>query len=413
MRKNLHNIIYSVICVIGLMAMFSMVSSCSDSEEQQASETGFSKEEQLQIQNQIQAIRGVLKRLTGVEELEADFYQQTYTPTYGKVLNEANPFVRSVKTNEQKFAYEQFELMVADKNLITPTTDGYSVVFKYPSKIAQLANREEFGKLTYHQGDGSTRIAYVDVDIPSIPNLQRIDFVPSELWGDNSIVKNDTTAFKYGELVYFNGKEDRGEGYWLCVREYNGGQQDGILVHLNEGFKSGFCKSYSSGYSWSAYFDTTEEDVKAYMNFLWDGGELLKQNRKFLLDRGKKEYVLGMVINLGILDVDNICPSRFLENDNVYNGDKPAWIITKTYKGDQSHWFFWHWSVCEHLEIPAYSKNGRGEFSGWSYTTSSDWSEQEGKCYVYTINAIHFTNKIPDGMISKYNPAAHYGEDDE
>ena len=105
-----------------------------------------------------------------------------------------------------------------------------------------------------------------------MPKLQRIDFVPSKMWGDNDDVPQ--SAYKLGALVYFQGKEidgkTRGRGYWLCVRPYDG-FYDGILVHLNEGYDPNFAYLFKSrsGYSWTAYFKGDAGDPEAYMYFLY------------------------------------------------------------------------------------------------------------------------------------------------
>ena len=409
MNKKIYIIIYGIICTVGLMPMFS---SC-DSDEQ-SSERGAFSAEQLQLMNQMDAIRDVLNCLADVETLSDDFYQQTYTPTYGKVLDDANPFVRKMMADDSESAYREFAMMVGSKDLITPTADGYRVDLKFPTELAKLANRELFGKLTYHQGDGLTRTAYVDVDIPNMPKLQRIDFVPSKMWGDNDDVPQ--SAYKLGALVYFQGKEidgkTRGRGYWLCVRPYDG-FYDGILVHLNEGYDANFAYLFKSrsGYSWTAYFKGDAGDPEAYMYFLYCYKELIDLDKEYLLTNSPTyqyyDYTYGKWVtsSLGEVYIKEILPDRFLRNGNVYDGDKPAWIITDTYEGNY-HWGMagW-WSVCKHMEIPAHSKNGAGEFSGWNYDNANDWSKQSEKTYFYTISVLHFKDSAPDGCSLVYDPA--------
>lgn len=414
MNKKLYIIIYGIICAVGLMTMFS---SCSDSDEHSSGHGQFTAE-QLQVVKQMEVIRHVLNRLADVENLSIDFYQQTYTPIYGKVLDESNPFVRVMAADDKESAYQELVMLVEDKNLITPTADGYSVEFKYPSDLAKLANRDLFGKLTYHQGDGSTRIAYVDVDIPNVPKLQRIDFVPRKLWGENDNVK---TAYRLGELVYFEGEkidgQIRGEGYWLCVQQHTN-YDDGILVHLNEGYDEKYAYLFKarSGYSWTAYFKGHIEDPIAYTRFLCENKKLIELDKEYLLENsGTVQYYdifskKTMTYNLSNIYIKHILPSRFMQNGNVYDGDKPAWIITDTYEGSY-HWgsFGW-WTVCKHLEIPAHSNNGAGEYSGWEYDNDYDWSEQSKKTYFYTINVKHFKENKLEGFRSVYDPAP---EDEE
>lgn len=391
MNKKFYIIIFGIICAVGLMPL---LSSCSDSDEQ-SSDRGAFTAEQLQVMNQMEAIRDVLNSLADVETLSDDFYQKTYTPTYGKVLDESNPFVRKMMANDTESAYKEFVLLVGNKDLITPTADGYSVDLNFPSELAKLANREMFGKLTYHLGDGVTRTAYVDVDIPNMPKLQRIDFVPSKMWGDNEGA--GTTAYRLGSLVYFQGEEFsgevRGKGYWLCVRPYDV-YHDGILVHLSEDYNEKY--AFHSRYSWTAYFKGHGEDPEAYTSFLYFYRGLLQLDKDYLND--------NLSYSSAVEAIAGICPNRFLRNGKVYDGDKIAWIITDTYKGDY-HWGNGYWSVCKHLEIPAHSETGAGEYSGWCYDNAKDWSEQADKTYFYTINVKHFKTAPLDGCSLVYDPA--------
>lgn len=181
MRRILHLIIYRAICGVWLL-MMGMLTSCSDSSDSQensAAEEELTAEQQ-QAFKQLLAVKNVLTNLAGVEELSEDFASKTYPPIYGKVLDESKSFVRAMKADDQERALELFEMIVEQDDLLSQTSDGYSVELRLPDKVAQQG-KTSFGKLTYHESKDPSRVAYVDVEMPNIPNLQRIDFVPSQL----------------------------------------------------------------------------------------------------------------------------------------------------------------------------------------------------------------------------------------
>lgn len=392
MKKKLYIILYGFVCAVGLMSIFS---SCSDSDNQ--SSEGEQLTEKLQIAKQVNAIQNVLERLASIESLDGNFYQQTYTPTYGKVLDESKPFVRTMEAEDQNSAYQEFEVIVGDASLLTPTTDGYSVELKLSGELAKLANKKLFGKLIYHKGDGVTRSAYVDVEIPSLPKLQRIDFVPSKLLGNNATV---VTAFKRGELVKFEGvmKDDkiRGAGYWLCVRQ-NSATKKGALVHVNEGFDKNFAwyLYYDSDYSWRGYFYTTFDVIADYMTFIAEKKQLVDLDKEYLRNIGESDAIAGLF------------PRRFLEDGYVYNGDKPAWIIQDSYESTYDGSAGRHWKCCKHFYLDAKS-SGKGEYHEWWYHTPGDWSDQQNKYYFYTINVLYFEDKMPEGTSFVYDPSNDY-----
>lgn len=388
---KLHFIIYSIICAVGLMPMFS---SCSESDDKTSDDKQLT--ESLLMVKQVNAIQNVLTSLADIERLDDDFYQKTYAPTYGKVLDESNPFVRAIKADNKENAYQEFVGMVGDKNLLTPTSDGYSVELKLPSELAKLANKDLFGKLTYHQGNGSSRTAYVDVEIPNMPKLQRIDFVPSQLWGDNDDLP--PTPYLLGQLVYYEGewlnKATRGRGYWLCVREYTG-DKPGLLVHVNEGYDKDFARYlyYESDWSWAGYFYTRADESAPYINFLNLYPDQVKKVLSFLKKYGNKSTVEGIV------------PPRFLENDSVYVGDKPAWIIHDTYESEWDSSVSRHWKCCKHYYLAPKNKYGEGQYEEWWYHSPSDWSNEQGKYYYYTINTIRFKSAVPEKTRLVYDPS--------
>lgn len=401
MRRKLHLIIYIAICLVGLLGLMPALVACSDSDDHSSEQEELTWEQERQLK-QLDAIRTVLARLADVDSLSNDFYQRTYQPTYGKVLDESAPFVRAVKADDQERALDLFRMMVGYEDMMTATNDGYRVELKLPAFLVKNAKGGLWGKLTYHVGDGVSRIAYVDVEITNMPNLQRIDFIPSKLWGDNV---TETTALKLGELVEYMGNAQlggKGRGIWMCVRE-NKGPYDGIMVHLDVNCNENFAKWMDKGDGtnpkngcWMPYFSSNEEDVKAYLAFLNDNKFIVDANKKYL----EKEYP-G--------EVNAICPPGFLDNayGYVYQGSQPAAIVMEAYYGSWVWYMFYHDRHCNFYVLPKECKTGKGgSVHSIDYVAYSSWTKKVWNQYkIYTLSAIHFETSLPQGMVKKYDPA--------
>lgn len=389
MRRILHLIIYRAICGVWLL-MMGMLTSCSDSSDSQensAAEEELTAEQQ-QAFKQLLAVKNVLTNLAGVEELSEDFASKTYPPIYGKVLDESKSFVRAMKADDQERALELFEMIVEQDDLLSQTSDGYSVELRLPDKVAQQG-KTSFGKLTYHESKDPSRVAYVDVEMPNIPNLQRIDFVPSQLWGDNS---GEATAFKLGEVARYNGF------CWLCVRE-NDGPDPGVLVRLDVNANEQLStwmekeKNPSTG-GWKLSYPSTREDVKSYLTFLDNYAYALQLDREYI----KKHFPQ---------EADGFCPIGFKDADGyLYKRDKPAAIIMKGYMGSYVWYAWYHNRHCDYYTFPQESKDGKGEFRSFVYIRNKTWEkEMWNPYYLYSLSAIHFGGTAPSGVTSLYDPA--------
>lgn len=387
MNKKLHLIIYRIICMACLVLMVPGMVACSDSDtnivDDKTDDDIISSEEQETI-DRIESIRYVLRKLTGVDSLADDFYQRTYSPTYGQVLNEANPFVRAVKADSLELAVNLFQQLTGQYNLDVNTADGSIVTLKLPSVLATSAT-EDWGKLTFHKGDGSTRMAYADVEIPSIPQLQRIDFIPSHLWGNND--KYDTAPlFQLGELVMSSGKDGRGAGLWMCVRQ-NSGPYDCVLVHLDERFNDKFSTWYDDGeyadFSMSGWMPdkpADKEHVEAYLWFLNKHAKSMRNNIEFVKKRMPNE-------------LNSICPNGFFAEDGayVYKHELNAAIIRHGDFG-RSSWFR-DYRTTDFYQLPKESKHGENgsdrKVECWWH--SSYWNKNIYPNFNFsTLSAWHF-----------------------
>lgn len=392
MRRKLHLIIYMLFCG-GALLMMGALTACSDSsggQEKPVEEDELTAEQQREL-NQLVAIKNVLTNLAGVDELSEDFASKTYQPIYGKVLDESMPFARAKKADDPERALELFEMIVEQDDLLSPTSDGYSVELRLPEKVASQG-KTSFGKLTYHESKDPSRVAWVDVELPNIPNLQRIDFVPSQLWGDNS---GEGTAFKLGEVARFKGCN------WLCVRE-NDGPDPGVLVRLdinaNEQLSTWMEKEKdpSTG-GWKLTYPSTREDVKSYLTFLDNYAYALQLDREYIKQHFPNE-------------ADGFCPTGFKETDEyLYKRNKPAAIIMKGYMGDYVWYAWYHNRHCDYYTFSQESKDGKGEFQSFVYILDKTWhKEMWNPYYLYSLSAIHFGETSPMGVMSLYDPAVEF-----
>lgn len=393
MNKKLHLIIYGVVCMICLVLTVPAMMSCSDSDpnttENKDDET-ISPEEQ-ETMNRIALIRNVLWRLASVDSLTSDFYQRTYPPTYGTALDESNPFARAVKADSLEQAVNQFQQITERYDLDVNSADGCVINLKLPSVLA-TSETEDWGKLTFHKGDGTTKMGYVDVEIPSIPQLQRIDFIPSKLWGDNN--KYETSPiFQLGELVMSGGQNGRGSGIWMCVRQ-NNGPYDCVLVHLDERFNGKFSTWFDDGkyadFSWSGWkpdHPADREHVEAFLWFLNKHRESMENNIKYV----KKKFPN---------ELSSICPPGFFAENGkyVYKHVKPAAIVRW---GDFGTWsWFREYRTCRFYQLPKESEHGAegsDRMVEW-WWHGSYWHNDIYPNYNFsTISVLHFWKK-PDNM---------------
>ena len=375
-----------------LFHLFFILTSCSENEETyETSNEKITQEEQLAMK-QIDAIRTILIELTGIDELTDDFDNKTYQPSIGKIMDEATPFVRSLKIENAEEAEDYFMQIIGQQELATQTADGYTLTLKKP--VNQGEAEKEFGTLTFHKDNAeSKRYAHIDINIPNIPTLERIDFIPANMWGDND---SNNSPFQIGEIVYYNNQTCG--GYYVCVRECDG-PYDGLLVHMDEGYNSNYSYRLDDDEDngcWVPKLKSGTEDVKAYISFIHKFGYLLQKDVEYLQKTAPNE-------------VQSIAPTGMGVNGYVYNRDeKPAAIIMESYYGDWRFWSFCHYRHCNYYYIPPHCKTGSGSYkTSIDYTSEKDWyNNVYNSHHTYTISTITFGESKPTGMSSSYDPDA-------
>lgn len=387
MNKKKYHKIWLFLLLTTASFLFQTLTACSDDENKQEQnlrddEEEFSAEEKFQMK-QINAVWTVLNKLADNDSLTEDFAQRKYTPTYGKVLDEATPYTRSMKADSLEEAIDKFQQIVGEWDFAEPTSDGYNVILKYPT---QEGEEKMFGKLTFHKGEDKMLTAYVDVEIPCLPTLNRINYLPKEAWGDNEDV---TSPYNIGEIVYYNGTWLwNNRGYYICARHYNGASK-GVLVHLSRNFDSKFSEWMDKG--WRPLLPSEREDVKSYLTFIKDWGAILDKDIAYL----KKNYS-G--------EEASICPDGFHKDGYVYSYYTPAAIVMNGYFGSWS-WFYYYRNVI-YYELPGRNKYGsEGNEKRFEYIRDKTWDKFYDSHQLYTMSALYFKEKPLNRVIPIYDPA--------
>ena len=352
----------------------------------------------------------VLQNLAGVDDMPQNPDKEAFEPKYGEVRDESQPFVRSVQCDDAQLALDQFYAIVGGGSLATPTSDGYEVSLK-DMPLLPNGGAISIGTLTFHKGNGADNVGYIDIDIPCIPKLSRIQYVPKEAWGDNA---SDRSPYKPGEIIeYYPPNATYCTGYYICVRACsNNGLDDGLLVHMASGEPGGDESSNLDGDGvgcWKPhnrdYFSYGESEVKAYLSFIND-------NKKGKLEKAKK-FLNGQI-------ADNkpsrqgklwhILPGGFDNNVNsglLYSGDKTASIIYGSYFGSYAWIPAYDYRHSLEVHVPkncAVNALGTVSTENYKYVKDSSWKSHAGSYNFFTINIIKFSIAGVSGARVVYTP---------
>lgn len=363
------------------------------------------------------ATLSILSALTGDADPTALIDGGTYEPTYGRVINTASPLVRSVLCDDTEEATRAFLAIVgADESdddaadadgqpstatLVTATPDGLSISL-VDMPLLPDGKTLTLGTLTFHRDAADGRVGYIDVAIPSIPHLERIDFLTS--LPDNG---GAATAYYIGDLVYYEGNK-YAKGYYLCVQQAD--NADGILVHLCINDPGGDETKNLDGDNdgcWYPYnkdqgSPTTFDHCKAYVGFILNNPEKVENIKMFL--RG--DAALKQPHRSGKLD--NIFPQGF-------NNDQGA-----AFYSSDNRWAAIHYNAYfgSYAWIPAYSNryaqyclvrhNCKSKSDLWDkefkYVKDSKWNSFYKQNWNYTMNVIHFEGDPVSGAMLDYSP---------
>ena len=370
-------------------------------------------EEQYLIDCQF-SIMSIMQHLAGLEEVTPDVVNRTYEPTYGVTLDESAPYVRAVKCDTITDAELMFRSIAGidsanAERLLAPTPDGYALSLK-DLPILPDGKRFNLGTLTFHNDNSSGRNGYVEVAIPCIPHLERIDFLSPEAFPDND---GENSPYMKGDIVYVSDASGYCPGYYLCVKQYDG--YDGILVHMSrqtnkagnggtettnlDNDNDGAFRPYNRSKGQSTIFDI----IKAYARFIVNNQEKVRNIKMFL--NGEAMNKRPMTSN----SLGDIFPDRF------NNSRGRVWAPA----GSPARIFYEAEVTGDYAWIPAY--NYRRAFYAYvscqssadasvtdcsvKYVRDSYWNDfWDDYDYNYCMNVIRFGTSTINGTKLDFSP---------
>lgn len=157
----------------------------------------------------------VLRQLCDIEEDALG--NAKYTPKYGEQLDLARPGVYTLADSTAEAAEKRFWWLL-------PGCVADSLQTNFPGRTEYVTAH---GSIRYERGDGSNLLGTITVDIPEIPEVEKIMIIPAAFWPNN----DSSSPFTLGSVW-----QEKSTGYkYVCVRERNGGQM-GIMVTYDGGW---------------------------------------------------------------------------------------------------------------------------------------------------------------------------------
>ena len=186
---------------LALLALTFSFSSCSDDDDN----PGGNSEElspDYKYSDQAVALLTILDALAEVDSLPDNWNTSAFSveATYGLVLDDANPYVRSEAVSGAEEAIAVFNDLTGDDADASTRTKTWTC--------------EGVGSLTYTLKNLSDCTATIDVNVPKLRGLTQIRLVPAEAIGDNGTFKG-TPYYTVGDVVYDHA--DNGS-WWICAR---------------------------------------------------------------------------------------------------------------------------------------------------------------------------------------------------
>jgi len=382
----------------------------TDDDENEAKENetsnpeGDLSNEEMLLLNQQQAIVSIITTLTDEETVDPHFDQHKYEATYGQVLDESNPMVRAVKCDSVSIAEKMFRELVGCDELITTTSDGLTVSLKDMPLLADSASLT-LGTLTFHRGDGARETGYVDVNIPCIPRLARIDYITTAAFPMND---GANSPYKVGDLLWIDKNSKFSEGYYVCVQQAD--VAAGLLVHLCEGEAKGketINLDDDNDGCWYPYNEskgetTTSDCVRTYVNFLLTEKDKAASLKLFLdgdalnkkpAHKGCKKHVF---------------PGGFATDDNYAfrsSDGRNARVFYGAYFGSYAWIPAYHYRIAQYVYVPNYCQSlNYVEPYHMEYVNDSWWDDHVNDKLNYTMNVIRFYGKV-DHATLEYSPS--------
>ena len=406
----------ALVCGLGLS-----VTSCKDDDDEKIDErivtedgkTGvpdslLTEQERYQMACQ-SAVISTMRNLAGLESVTPDVVNETYEPTYGMTLDDLGATVRVKKCEGTEAAEQSFRAIAGLDStdavrMYTPTADGY-VLNLTDLPILKDGKKFTLGTLTFHRDGGPRRYGWVDVDIPCIPHLERIDYLSPDAFPDND---GGDCPYQVGDVVHVPFSSDLCSGYYVCVAT-NGNRS--TLVHMNKDPNPGGDESINFDDDdegcWIPYNNkhghaTTFEDIQDYACFMAKNKSKVANIKAFMEGKAanRKPSRSGKLWHL--------FPDGFNNDKGVVfnlNDSQSAYVYYDAYFGSSAFWdegVAFDWRYAKYALVPNNCTAGSQVQSGEKkYVFDSDWEDWLGG-NDYTMNVIH-TSKTVSGSTLEYS----------
>ncbi len=288
--------------------------------------TEWLKQEALQADSM--NIAYILRQLCDIEEDALG--NKKYTPKYGEILDLARPGVYTLADSTAEEAEKRFWWLL-------PGTLADSLQTNFPGRLEYVTAN---GSVRYEPGDGVDALGTRYVDIPEIPEVEKIMIIPVDYWHNN----DSSSPFTIGSVW-----QEKSTGYkYVCVRERGGGQK-GIMV------------TYDGGWSGLDYWKGRNGALRdTYSSWIYDNlssepaAKALDELVRYKTDKARKAF-------------DDMGQSRYF---------KPGSGDTRYYATSRSGKNF-HWGPSDyHYTLKIYSASiGAGKF------TTIEWKTCDGTTY--------------------------------
>ena len=288
--------------------------------------TEWLKQEALQADSM--NIAYILRQLCDIEEDALG--NKKYTPKYGEILDLARPGVYTLADSTAEEAEKRFWWLL-------PGTLADSLQTNFPGRLEYVTAN---GSVRYEPGDGVDALGTIYVDIPEIPEVEKIMIIPVDYWPNN----DSSSPFTIGSVW-----QEKSTGYkYVCVRERGGGQK-GIMV------------TYDGGWSGLDYWKGRNGALRdTYSSWIYDNlssepaAKALDELVRYKTDKARKAF-------------DDMGQSRYF---------KPGSGDTRYYATSRSGKNF-HWGPSDyHYTLKIYRASiGAGKF------TTIEWKTCDGTTY--------------------------------
>ena len=201
MNKKTLNWMLMAAVVLGLSMNFASCSSDDDDDKpnEEPEETDNSDPYGKNSKEGI-ACFNLLSQLAGVTNDLPDNWKSgaTFNPIAGIVMDESQPFVRSVVVDDVAAAAEYYNELTDKTISATATKDTWTM--------------EDVGTLAYTATNKSDCFATIDVNVKQLPKLTQLRLIPQSALNNNAAFEGEP-YYCYGDVV-----KDRGGSHWICVR---------------------------------------------------------------------------------------------------------------------------------------------------------------------------------------------------